>query len=388
MRKFRVAHVITRLCKGGAQDNTFHTVRLANRDRFDVDLISGPTKGPEGSIEPEVDRAGINVLREQALVRSVSPLRDMKALRSLTRLFRANRYDIIHTHTSKAGFIGRLAAERAGVPIVVHTPHGNIFHGYFPRPVTRLFVWLERHAARRTDRLIELTRGGVDAYLAEDIGQREQFRVIFSGIDFEPFEAARARRTETRRALGIEPQHILIGGVGRLEPVKGFAYFVDAAAHVLEALPDARFVIAGQGSLERELQKRAQPLKGAFRLLGRRDDVPDLMAALDLLAVPSVNEGMGRVLLEAAAAGTPAVAANVGGIPDIVIDGSTGVLVRPRDSRALGAELLTLARDDERRKAMGEMARATVVPAYGIERMVEQIEDVYEQLIREKGLDG
>ena len=175
MKRFRVAHVITRLCRGGAQENTFHTVRLANRARFEVDLISGYSRGREGSIEDTVRAAGIEVCHEPALVRSIAPVRDILALRRLTRLFRERRYDIVHTHTSKAGFIGRLAAERAGVPIVVHTPHGNIFQGYFSKPMTRLFVWMERHAARRTDKLIELTPGGVEEHLAEGIGQRGQY---------------------------------------------------------------------------------------------------------------------------------------------------------------------------------------------------------------------
>ena len=388
MKRFRVAHIITRLCKGGAQENTFHTVRLANRNRFEVDLISGPTRGDEGSVEDAVRAAGIDIIRVPTLVRNVAPVRDVLALYYLERLFERNRYDIVHTHTSKAGFLGRLAAERAGVPIVVHTPHGNIFHGYFPKPVTRLFVWMERHAARRTDRLIELTAGGVVEYLAEDIGRREQFRVIFSGVDFGPYEGARARREVTRRALGVGPENVLVGGAGRLEPVKGFAYFVAAAQTIAAAVPEACFILAGAGSLRAELEAQAAGLADRFRFLGLRDDVPGLMAAMDIFVMPSVNEGMGRVLLEAGAAATPAVATAVGGIPDIVVDGSTGVLVPPRDPQALAEAVIALARDADRRRGMGEMARAMVVPAYGLDRMVQQIETLYEELIREKGLDA
>jgi len=230
--KIRVAHVITRLCQGGAQENTFHSVRLANRDRYEVDLISGPTRGPGGSIEPMVRAAGIPILREPFLTRNPAPLRDFIALQRLTRRFREGRYDIVHTHTSKAGFLGRLAAERAGIPAVVHTPHGNVFHGYFNPYLTRLFVWMERHGARRTDRIIELTAGGIEEHLDEDIGRREQYRVIFSGIDIAPYADAIARRQETRHALGAQDEHLLVGGVGRLEPVKGFAYLVEAAKRI------------------------------------------------------------------------------------------------------------------------------------------------------------
>jgi len=387
-RKIRVAHVITRLCKGGAQENTFHTVRLANRTRFEVDLISGPTHGHEGSIEDAVRAAGIPILREPFLVRPPAPVRDTLTLYRLIRRFRAGRYDIVHTHTSKAGLLGRVAAERAGVPVVVHTPHGNVFHGYFNRYLTRLFVWMERHGARRSDRIIELTAGGVDEHLAEGIGQRAQYTVIFSGIDTAPFEEAVAQRDEVRGSLGAGAGALLVGGVGRLERIKGFAYFVEMAKAVAAVEPQARFVLAGQGSLDRELREQAKPLGERFRFLGPRDDVPRLMAAMDLLVAPSLNEGMGRVLLEAGAAGTAAVASRVGGIPDVLDDGETGILVPPRDAAALAGAVLELLRAPERRQLMGATARAKVVPQFGLEHMVRRIEVLYEELIHEKSLDA
>ena len=388
MKGFRVAHVITRLCKGGAQENTFHTVRLANRERFSPDLISGHTRGGEGSIEDTVRAAGIEILLEPALVREVAPMRDLLTLHHLTRLFREKRYDIVHTHTSKAGFIGRLAAARARVPIVVHTPHGNVFEGYFSKPVTRLFVGMERHAARKTDRIIELTPGGIEEHLARGIGRRGQYATIFSGIDLTPYDAAIRCREETRRALGVEPGAFLAGAVGRLEPVKGFKCLVSAARMLAREIPEAHFILAGQGSLENELRGQAADLGQRFQFLGPREDVPALMAAMDVFVLTSVNEGMGRVLLEAGASGTPAVATRVGGVPDVIEDGTTGILVPPRDPAAVAAAVQDLARNRECREAMGRAARAKVVPAYGLERMVGKIEALYDALIEEKGLDA
>lgn len=388
MKKFRVAHVITRLCKGGAQENTFHTVRLSNRERFDTDLISGYTRGSEGSIEETVRATGIEILREPALVRQVAPLCDCAALLRLTRLFRQKQYHIVHTHTSKAGFVGRLAAKRAGVPIIVHTPHGNVFDGYFSRPVTRVFVWMERCAARATDRIIELTPKGIEAHLAQKIGRLEQFVTVFSGIDLSPYDGAIERRAETRKALGVGPGDFLVGAVGRLEPVKGFAHFVSAARLIADTVPEARFVLAGQGSLEQELRRQAADLGNRFQFLGPRDDVPELMAAMDVFVLTSVNEGMGRVLLEAGAAGTPSVATAVGGVPDVIDDGRTGILVPSRNPKAVADTVCRLAHDLGLRRDMARAARARVVPAYGIERMVERIEMLYEELIRERGLDG
>ena len=386
MRRFRVAHVITRLCRGGAQENTFHTVRLANRERYEVDLISGPTEGLEGSIEDRILGAGIEIQRVPSLVRQVHPGRDIQAYRMLKRLFQGNHYDIVHTHTSKAGILGRLAAFKANVPIVIHTPHGNIFHGYFTRPVTRAFVWAERIVARRTDRIIELTDGGIAEHLACGIGRREQFTTIFSGIDLAPYDQAIAQRAETRQALGIRPEEILIGAVGRLEPVKGFAYFVSAACKVAAAVPHARFILAGQGALEAELREAASALGTRFQFLGFRSDIAPLMAALDIFVLSSVNEGMGRVLLEAGAAGISSVATQVGGVPDIVTHEKTGRLVPPRDAEALADAILQLVRDSAQREQFGRNARAFVMPAFGLDKMVQQIEALYETLIREKGL--
>jgi glycosyltransferase involved in cell wall biosynthesis len=376
------------LCKGGAQENTFHTVRLANRERFDVDLISGPTIGREGSIEDAVRAAGVEIIRAPDLVRNAAPLLDLRTLVFLTCLLRERRYDIVHTHTSKAGFIGRIAARRAGVPIVVHTPHGNIFEGYFSSPVTRLFIAMERCAARRADKIIELTDGGIEEHLAQGIGRREQYVTIFSGIDLAPYESAIMRRLQTRASLGVSPDAFLVGGVGRLEPIKGFAYFVEAARIVARSLPEVRFVVAGDGALASALKEQSADFSDKIQWLGLREDIPYLMAAFDAFVLTSLNEGMGRVLLEAGAAGTPSAASSVGGVPDIIRDGKTGILVPPRDPQAMANAILALARDAALRTSMGRAAREFVVPAFGLDRMTERVETLYEQLIREKRLDA
>lgn len=379
MPRFRIAHIITRLSQGGAQENTFHTVRLADTSRFEVDLISGPVDGSEGSIEEAVGAAGINIIREPHLVRAPAPHRDWLALRGLTRKLRDGHYDLVHTHMSKAGFLGRLAAERAGIRHVVHTPHGNVFHGYFSGPITRLYVWMERHAARRTSRIIELTKGGIEEHLDEGIGRREQFRVVFSGIDTVPSERAIARRAETRANLGVSADQVIVGGVGRLEPVKGFNYFIEMARQLHEQAPELRFVMVGDGAEAGQLKCLASDLPIQF--LGRRNDVPALMAAFDLLVVPSVNEGMGRVILEAGAAAVPVVAARVGGIPDVVDDGETGLLVEPRSPGELARAVLALVHSPERRCLMGAAARAKVVPHFSLEAMVQRIEAIYEEIL-------
>ena len=385
--KYRVAHVITRLCRGGAQENTFHTVRLADTDRFEVDLISGPTSGPEGSIETVVRGAGIEILREPALVRNVAPFQDWRAIRGLARLFRARRYHIVHTHTSKAGFAGRLAAARTGIPVVVHTPHGHVFDGYFPAPLTRAFVRLERYAAARSDALIALTSRGMQDHLDQRIGRPEQWHVIFSGIDLSRSEAALAARADMRRALGVPDDGLLVGVVGRLEPVKGITYFVEAARLIADPVAEARFVVVGDGSLHRDLCAQAVPLGDRIVFLGLRDDAVHVMAAMDVLVLPSINEGMGRVLLEAGSVGVPVVATRVGGVPDVVQEGRTGLLVPPRDPAAIAEALGRLAGNREMRTRLGLEARRFIVPDFSMESMVRRIEALYERLIEEKQVD-
>lgn len=387
MTKIRVAHIITRLCRGGAQENTFHTVRLHNRDRFDVDLIAGTNTGEEGSLEDDVVAAGIEILRAPSLVRDVALGKELRAANELARLLRTGRYDIVHTHTSKAGFLGRLAAKRARVPIVIHTPHGNIFDGYFSRGKTMLFSALERNAAKWTDRIIELTDGGIEQYLANGIGKRAQYTTIFSGIDLSEYDDLETKRNSFRHELGIGDSTVLVGGVGRLEPVKGFRYLVEAAQTLLEK-PNLSFVHAGTGSLDFELRTTAKPLGDRFRFLGLRNDIARIMAGLDLLVVPSLNEGMGRVVLEAGAAGTPVIGSNVGGIPDVVRNGSTGVIVPKQDSAAIAASIGELVANRERLVELGSAARDFVVPDFSLENMVEHIESLYETLIKEKDLDA
>lgn len=381
--RIRVAHVITRLVRGGAQENTFHTVRLANRDRYEVDLLAGLPLGAEGSMEDRIEEAGVAIHRVPHLLRKPAPLRDLWTLQQLTKIFQQNQYDIVHTHTSKAGLLGRLAAHRAGVPHIIHTPHGNVFQGYFNEAVTRTYVWMERHAARRTKRIIELTPGGVEEHIEEGIGQREQFRVIFSGIETAPFDDAIARRDLTRKELDFPEDAIIVGGVGRLERVKGFKHFIEAALKLVEEEERVYFFHAGTGSQADALHYMAEPLGERFRFLGQREDIPNLMAAMDCMVLPSLNEGMGRVLLEAGAAATPVVATRVGGIPDVVDEDETGLLVEPGDPYALTDALRVLIKAPETRHLMGQTARAKVVPHYSLESMVDQIEALYEEVLAE-----
>jgi glycosyltransferase involved in cell wall biosynthesis len=269
------------------------------------------------------------------------------------------------------------------VPHIVHTPHGHVFDGYFLQPVTQLYIRLERWAALFTDRMIALTDDEIETYLRHGIGTRDQYAVIASGVELEPFRNAGVRRDAIREELGVRDA-VVIGAAGRLEPVKGFDVLLSAAEHVRREIPNACFLIVGQGSREAELKRQAAPLGGAVRFLGYREDIAHIMAGCDIIAVPSRNEGMGRVVVEAGAAGLPVVATAVGGLPHVVDHERTGILTPPRDARSLADALVRLARDPALRATMGEAARRKMIPAFGVGAMVSAIEAVYDELMKEE----
>ena len=320
-------HLITRLTLGGSARNTIDSAAAAVRAGYDTILATGPS-GNEVDITHLAQQAGCRLELIDSLRREISPMRDLRALLETIRLIRANKVAIVHTHTSKAGFIGRLAARMAGVPAIIHTPHGHIFYGYYGRARTAFFVALERWAATFSDRLVTLTAQGVYEHLAQGIGKREQYRAIPSGVDTEAIRRRAPDRETARERLGYLPEERIVLGVGRLVPVKGFDIAVRALPGLLARIPDARLVLVGDGPERPHLEGLAVALRVRHRLTitGTVDDVPALLAAADILVVPSRNEGMGRVLVEAMALGVPVVAAKVGGVASVIEPGRSGEL--------------------------------------------------------------
>ncbi|MCL6499853.1 MAG: glycosyltransferase [Firmicutes bacterium] len=374
----RVLHVITRLVVGGAQENTLLTAQGLRARGYEVELAAGPETGPEGVL-PVPD--GIVFYAVPTLVREVRPLADLRALWDLYRLMRRG-YDVVHTHTSKAGVLGRIAARLAGVPVVVHTPHGHVYHGYGGRVRSRLFVWVERLLARWTDVLVALTESERREHLAEKVGRAEQWCVIPSGVEIERYR----KPTPLRRSdLGLPEASFVVGCVARLVPVKGIEDAVTATAQLVDLTPPVHLVLVGDGPQRGALQKLAGQLgvRERVHFLGLRRDVPDLLPVFDILVLPSRNEGMGRVLVEAQAAGVPVVATRVGGVPDLVSEGQTGRLVPPGDPAALAAAIRSLAEDRAALTQMRDAARAHVAECLSAEAMVASLEAVYGRRLRQ-----
>jgi glycosyltransferase involved in cell wall biosynthesis len=382
----RVLHPITRLTLGGSSENTIASCVALDRAGYDCILVTSFRESDAASLA-DARRRGCRLVDIPALGREVAPLADLTALAQLVRLIRRERPAIVHTHTSKAGVIGRLAAVIARVPAVIHQPHGHIFYGYYSPHRTAVFTALERQAARWTDRIITLTDRGAQEHLARGIGRAEQYVAVPSGVPIAELRAAAPARGEARPRLGLDPDAFVVVGLGRLVPIKGFDLLVRALPAVAAQIPSARVLLVGDGAERAPLEALAasKGVSERLRMTNETLDVASYLAAADVVAVPSRNEGMGRVIVEAMALGLPVVATTVGGIPDVVTDGECGRLIEPEDVDALAAALIELGRDPALRRKLGEAA-VRRAEAFSTAVASEKLLAVYAALVRAKGL--
>ncbi len=382
----RILHVITRLDRGGSATNTLLTV-AGLPPLFQQSLIFGRTREfPKLYLELQ---GKVEMVEVPELVRNPSPVKDVLAFFKLYRLIRRGRFDLVHTHTSKAGILGRLAARLAAVPRIVHTPHGHIFTGYAGRALTTLFIFLERWAAGFTDRLIGLTDQEIQDHLTRKIGRPEQFVRIESGVDFTRFERiGESDKDAVRASLGLPFSAFLIGSVGRLEPVKGHKYLLQAFSLLAPRFPHLHLALVGEGEELPRLQTLTfrEGLSDRVHFLGWRDDIPTLLQTFDLFVFPSLNEGMGRALVEAMAAGLPIVASRAGGIPEVLGEGEAGLLVEAGSASALAQGIEKLLLDSELRVQLGKVAKERS-RRYSVEVMFHKLEALYRGLLEgEQGL--
>lgn len=358
----RALHLITRLTLGGSSENTIAQVVALARAGYDCTLGVGLDESETPTVQ-DARRRGCRVVDVPLLGREVAAGRDVLTLLGLVRLMRRTRPGIVHTHTSKAGFLGRLAARLARVPAVIHQPHGHVFYGYYAPRRSRFYIKLERLAARWTDRIVTLTERGTEEHLAQGIGRPEQFVTIPSGVRIEEFQARAPTRAEARARLGLDPRALVVVGLGRLVPVKGFDLLLRALPRVLTEVRGTTVLIVGDGPERLTLEQLAAALgvSAHVRIEGAvastSDGISAYLAAADVCAAPSRNEGMGRALVEAMALGVPVVGAAVGGIPSVIGPNECGRLVPPDDIAALAEALVELGRDPRLRVKLGEAAR-------------------------------
>ena len=387
-----ITHVITRLIVGGAQENTVSSVLgLRRKPGLRVDLISGPTTGPEGTLEPVFeDHPGcLTVVPD--LIRPVRPLADLRAYRALFQRFRATRPDIVHTHSGKAGFVGRLAAHRAGVPCVVHTIHGPSFGPFQGAGANTAFTLAERLAGRVTDHFVVVADAMTRQYLEAGIGRPDQYTRIFSGFDLDPYLST-TRDPELGCRLGLGPDDIVVGMVARLFELKGHDDLFSVAPALVKRHPRLKFLLVGDGPWRGRFEARAQEpdLRGrvVFSGLVPPSVVPSMVGQMDLLIHLSRREGLPRALPQALAAGRPVVAYDCDGSGEVCLEGRTGFLVPPGNLDRLEECLEKLIRDPGLRERLGGAGREWVSERFRVETMVAALATLYERLDPRGGRPG
>jgi len=374
IRMNRVLHVHTLPVWSGSGINVFLNMRDMGTAGFESELACAPG----GLLIEKVRSAGMIAQPVHHFRQPVSPVRDALATLELMRIIRRGNYDVIHTHNSKAGFIGRLAAHLVGHPAIVHTFHGFFFQDRTPAWQRRVFIALERRAARWCHRSIAITR--IVADWTAEIGIEFEYptRTIYSGIELDKFLGT-ADRGEMRRNLGLDESRPVIGIVSKLWEGKGHADLLRAMLALEESGCHPQLLIVGEGPIESDLRQLCRDLgiDSSVTFAGFRDDIPKVLDAVDIAVLPSHFEGMGRVLLEAMARAKPVVATSVGGIPEIVVDEQTGILVPPHDPPSLAEALERLIRDKALRLEMGERGKARLSERFSSRRMVELTAEVY-----------
>jgi len=373
----KVLQLITRLDKGGAPRVFLQLIRGLTEQGIEIVMASGPSQQPEENPWEFSQRFHIPYYPLTHLRRTINPLRDTIALFAIIALIRRERPTLLHTHTTKAGILGRIAGRMTRTKII-HTPHGHLFYGYFGTGKERLYVFLEQLAARFCERIITISEDERGEYLRKGIGDENKVVTIHNGIDMKKFPG---NGKKIRAELGIAQQVPVVGFVGRMDEIKGPDRFAEAAKKIKAASPQIHFIMVGDGPMRKELIKMTEDISG-FHFLGYREDIPDVIAALDLLLIPSLNDGFNLAAAEAMASAKPIIATAVGGLPEVVGDG--GILVKPEDVKGLAQEAIQLINAPDLRKQIGEKGRKRAETLFDWGVCLQRTLDTYHQVMGSK----
>ena len=381
-----ICHVITRLIIGGAQENTILTCEGLQQRGYRVTLLSGPTRGPEGSLVQRARQGGYEFIELPELIRAVNPWMDLRARRYLCMEFQRLKPDLVHTHSSKAGILGRLAAHDARVPHVVHTIHGMSFNRTQPWFVRKSYAWLERLAARRSHAIVTVADAMIEQSVAAGICPRAKLQTVYSGMEVGQFTPSPEARATARARWHVADDEVVIGTVARLFRKKGYEQLIPIMAAAARRAPKLRFVWIGDGAqrTQYEAELARLGLRERTTLVGLIPpaDVPRMLAGCDILAHTSQWEGLPRAVVQALLMQVPAVAFAIDGTPEVVRDGQTGRLVPLNDLDAFAEALCQLAGDPALRQQMGHAGREHCLERFDWRRMVDQLEALYSRLER------
>ncbi len=380
-------HVITRMNMGGAAVVVTQLVAGLERAGYDCLLVTGREGAHEGTMRDLADARRLRVVDVAELGREIAPWSDFVTLVKLYSLMRRERPHIVHTHLAKAGFLGRIAARLAGVPVVLHSFHGHVFHGYFSPGRSLLFQTMERLGARLSSRIITSSPSLRQEIAHYRVAALHNIVVIPYGFDLDAFASLPRGSGNLRRAVGLAEDAKIVGAIGRLVPIKNIPLLLEAAALARQHDEDIRVVIIGDGELRAELEARIKELNltDAVTLVGWLPDLLGVYADLDAFVLSSDNEGTPVALIEAMAAGCPVIATRVGGVGDLVDDGETGRLVPPGDREALAKALLALFREPERTRQMAERARRRVLELHQDRDRIADVDQLYRALLMTAG---
>jgi glycosyltransferase involved in cell wall biosynthesis len=381
----RIAHIITRLIVGGAQENTLLTCEGLHRRGHDVMLITGPQTGPEGSLLGEACACGYEVIVLHSLVREVNPIKDWKCLDRLRALLARHRPTIVHTHSSKAGVLGRVAARDVGTPCIVHTIHGMSFNRTQSWLQRKLFQGVEQHCATFTDHTITVADAMTEQAVAAGLGPREKFTTVYSGIRTEWFDPARVDGRQIRAKWGFGPSDIVVGKIARMFDGKGYEHLIPAMVEAVGREPRLRFVWIGDGPGRSVYENRLRfhGIRDRVQLVGliRPNDIPRAIAGMDILVHTSEWEGLARTLVQALLMEKPVISFALDGAPEVVLPEKTGELIAYPDRHTLADAMVRLAGDAELRQHYGHAGRQLCLRRFDHRRMVDQIVEVYQRLI-------
>lgn len=382
----RIAHIITRLIIGGAQENTILNCQGLIRDHGDeVLLISGPGLGPEGSLEDDARLRGIPLQIIPSLRRAIHPWRDTVAHRELRKALAEFQPEVVHTHSGKAGLLGRYTAWNLGVPAVVHTVHGAPFHEFQSRPARAFFRRCEMFAAHRCHAIISVADAMTDQLVAAGVAPRKKFTTIYSGMEVEPFLNAEQHRQRVREELGFKDDDIVVGKIARLFHLKGHRDVLKWADTLAEKNPRIRFLFVGDGILRERFERGIElmGLQDRFHFTGLVSParIPELLAATDIIVHASYREGLARVLPQALLVGRPVVSYDIDGAREVVVNDETGYLISPRDASALAAAIAKLADDPDLRHRFALTGRESSRARFDHHNMTRQIRELYLSLL-------
>lgn len=386
----KILHIITRLILGGAQENTLYTVKgLSVLPEYRVVLATGPAIGPEGSLLDQAKKQKLNVSIIPQLRRAINPAHDIIALIKLYLFIKKNNFKIVHTHSSKAGIIGRWAAHLAKTPVIVHTIHGLPFYSYQNKFLNLFYKFLEQISAKITAKLITVSNTIIAEAIEAGIAKKDKFITIYSGIELDRFNSCIQNASSLRVKLNIPQNAIVIGKIARLFHNKGHVYVLEAAQEIIKNNKDVYFLFVGDGILKKALERKAIELKISHNIiftgLITPDKIPAYIHAMDIVVHASLHEGLPRAVVEAFACKKPVVAFDIDGAREIVREGETGFLVPAKDKGALKNKICQLISSKDQRNDFGMRGYETVVKNFTKEKMISDIDRLYKELLSQCG---